>query len=150
VSDATLFTDQGGRLSPFWRYLSIVSIFLVLWPPICGWVSWWMKFDLGEPLLGWIILIAAYSYLLFAIPALLAGIVHALAAVRFLCNTVLVPLATAGGATILMLALFYAMAPGPATGLTIGPAESYFFFFIASLTPSLICWRLTRRFARTT
>ena len=150
MSGATFFRDEGGTLSPFWRFLSIVSIFLAFWPPICGSVGWWMKYDFSMPLLGWVITIAIYSYVVCAAPALLAGIVHAVAAIRFHQNSMWVPLAAAGAATTLSLALIVGITPRPAHHLINVPTESYVLLLIASLIASLICWRLTRRFARVT
>ena len=60
MSGATFFRDEGGRLSPLWRLLSIVAIFLVLWPPICGSIVWWVKFEtLG---LDWLVTTIIYAY----------------------------------------------------------------------------------------
>ena len=152
MSGATFFRDETGTLSPFWRFSNIVAIFLLIWPPICGSVGWWMKFDFGQPLLGWMITIVIYSYVFCAPPALLAGIIHAVAAIRFQHNSMLVPLLAAGSATILSLVLVSGLQPRPVyylINLINVPLESYALFFVASLTASLICWRLTRRFART-
>jgi hypothetical protein len=148
VTMTALFTGKDGSLSAVWRFASIVAIFLLVWPPIFGIVGWWMKFDFGPPLLAWIVAIVIYSYVICAPSALLAGIVHAVAAVRFHHNSILVPLAAAAGATILSLALIGMIAPGSARDLINVPTESYLIFLIASLIASLICWRLTRRFAR--
>ena len=148
MSEATFFRSEGGTLSPFWRFLSTVSVFVVLWPPICGGVVLGMKYGLGTPFLRWVIMVVIYSYAICAPPALLAGIVHAVAAIRFRCNSTLVPLAVAAGATILTPAQIVVIAPGSARDLINVPAESYFIFLFASLIASLICWCLTRRFAR--
>ena len=143
-----LFTGKDGSLSAVWRFASIVAIFLLVWPPIFGIIGWWMKFDFGPPLLAWIVTIVIYSYPFFAAPALLAGIVHAVAAIGFRHNSILVPLAAAAGAIILSLALIGMIAMGSARDLINVPTESFLIFLIASLIASLICWRLTRRFAR--
>ena len=143
-----LSTGKDGSLSALWRFVSIVVIFLLVWPPICGIVFLWMKGDFGAPLLGWVILVVMYSYAICALPALLAGIVHAVAAIRFRHNSILVPLAVAAGATILTLAQIVVIASGSVHDLINVPAERYLIFLIASLIASLICWRLTRRFAR--
>jgi hypothetical protein len=143
-----LFTGRDGSLPAAWRFASIVVIFLLVWPPICGIVFLWMKGDFGTPLLGWVILVVMYSYVICALPALLAGIVHAVAAIRFRHNSMLVPLAVAAGATILTLAQIVVIASGSVQDLINVPAERYLIFLIASLIASIICWRLTRRFAR--
>jgi len=108
-----------------------------------------MKFNFGAPLLGWIAAIAIYSYAICSLPALLAGIVHAVAAINFQRNSILVPLLAAGVTTIASLALIVGIEPRPAHFLTNVPTESYVGALVASLIASLICWRLTRRFART-
>jgi hypothetical protein len=149
VSGATFFREESGTLSPFWRFAFIVAIFLLVWPPICGSVGWWMKFDFGQPLLGWVVTIVIYSYVICAPTALLAGIIHAVAAIRFHYNSILVPLLAAGSATTLSLALIIGVQPGPVHYLINVPLESYVVFVVASLIASLICWRLTRQLART-
>lgn len=148
VTRTALFTGKDGSLSAVWRFAFVVVIFLLGWPPICGIVFLWMKQDFGPPLLGWVIMAAIYSYAVCALPALLAGIVHAVAAIRFRHNSILVPLAVAAGATILTPAQIVFIAPGSAHDLINVPAERYVAFLIASLIASVICWRLTRRFAR--
>ena len=148
MTRTALSAGKDGSLSAVWRFASIVAIFLLVWPPICGIVGWWLKFDFGPPLLAWIIAIVIYSYAICAPPALLAGIVHAVAAISFRHNSILVPLAAAAGATILNLALIDMIAMGSARDLINVPMESFLIFLIASLIASLICWRLTRRFAR--
>jgi hypothetical protein len=144
VIRTALFAGKDGSLLAVWRFVSIVVIFLLAWPPICGIVFWWLKHDFDSP--GWIILIAIYSYAICALPALLAGILHAVAAISFRHNSILVPLAVAAGATILITVVL--IAPGSAHDLINVPAESYMAFLIASLVASVICWRVTRRFAR--
>jgi len=148
VTMTTLFTGKDGSLSVVWHFASIVAIFLLVWPPICGIVFLWMKGDFGTPLLGWVIMVVTYSYAICALPALLAGIVHAVAAIRFRHNSIGGPLAVAAGATILTPAQIVVIAPGSARDLINVPAERYVIFLIASLIASLICWRLTLRFAR--
>ncbi|UPJ48925.1 hypothetical protein IVB30_39010 [Bradyrhizobium sp. 200] len=148
MTRTALFAGKDGSLSAVWRFASIVVSFLLVWPPICGIVGWWMKFDFGPPLLAWMVAIVIYSYAVCAPSALLAGIVHAVAAISFRHNSILVPLAVAAGATILIPAQIGVLAPGPAPDLINVPAESYVVFLVASLVASLICWRLTRRFAR--
>jgi hypothetical protein len=143
------FRNEAGTLSPFSRFVPIVAIFLFVWPPICGIAGWWMKFDFGAPLLGWIVTIAIYSYIICAPSALLAGVIHAVAAISFQYNSILVPLVATGVATILSLALILGIQGRPAHYLLNVPTESYALFLIASLIASLICWRLTRPFART-
>jgi len=145
VSGATFFRDEARPPSPLWRFVSIVSLFLLLWPPICGSVFWWMKFDFGPPLLGWVALIVIYSYFFCTPAALLAGIIHAVAAVSFHHNSLWIPLSAAAGATV---ALIFVIAPGSAYDLINVPLESYAVVLIASLVASFTCWRLTRRFAR--
>ncbi|MEH2624338.1 hypothetical protein V1292_002393 [Bradyrhizobium sp. AZCC 1719] len=147
MSGATFFRDEAGTLSPFWRFVLIVAIFLLIWPPIFGNVGWWMKFDFGPSLLVGVTVIATWSYF-FAPAALFAGIIHAVAAISFHYNSVWVPLLTAVCATILIMVSISAIGPGPTHSLIDVPLEGYVIFIVASLIASLICWRLTRRFAR--
>jgi hypothetical protein len=144
VTRTALFTGKDGSLSAVWRFVSIVVIFLLAWPPICGIVFWWLKHDFDSP--GWVILIAIYSYAICALPALIAGIVHAVAAISFRHNSILVPLVVAAGAAILISVVI--ISPGSVHDLINVPAEGYVTFLIASLIASVICWRVTRRFAR--
>ena len=144
MSGATFFRDEGGKLSPFWRMLSVVAIFLVLWPPICGSVVWWVKFEsLG---LYWLAAAIIYAYLLCAPSALLAGIVHAVAASRFHHYSILVPIVAAVLAAVLIEMLivspFYLRQLGDPT------MSSLQLLLFASLIASLMCWWLTRRLAR--
>ena len=147
MSGATFFRDDAGMLSPFWRFVLIVAIFLLVWPPIFGNVGWWMKFDFGPSLLVGVAFIAMWSYF-FAPAALFAGIIHAVAAIRFHHNSVWVPFLAAGCAAILIMVLISVMPHGPTLNLIDVPLESYVLLAIPSLIASLICWRLTRRFAR--
>ena len=147
MSGATFFRDEGGALSPFWRFVLIVAIFLLVWPPIFGNVAWWMKFDFGPSLLVGATVIAIWSYF-FAPAALFAGIIHAVAAISFHYNSVWVPMLAAGCAATLIMVSISVMAPGPTHSLIDVPFEGYVLFVVPSLIASLICWRLTRRFAR--
>jgi hypothetical protein len=149
VSGATFFRDEVGALSSFWRSASIVAIFLLVWPPVCGGVGWWMKFDFGPPFLGWIVAVAIYSYFFLAPAALLAGLIHAIAAITFHHNSIWVPVPAAGSATILSEVLIGVVPPGPMHHLSNTPLETHVILFVASLIASLICWRLARRFSRT-
>jgi cation transporter-like permease len=142
-----LFYDGDRSLSRVWRFLSIVLIFLLLWPPIFGITGWWMKFDFGMPLVGWLVAIAIYSYLLCAPSALVVGLIHAIAAIRFRQNSVLVPIVTAGFGALITSAV-PTLLLGSLKDIFRVPTESYVIFLFASLMASLICWRITRRFAR--
>jgi hypothetical protein len=148
VSGVGLSRNETRALSPFWRFVFIVAVFLLVWPPICGCAGWWMKFDFGQPLLGWIVTVAIYSYVICAPSALLAGIIHAVAAINYHHNSILVPLVAAMGAQVPYLALIVGIEPRLANYLLNVPTESYVIVLVASLIASLLCWRLTRRFAR--
>ena len=67
MSGTTFFVCKEGSLSPFWRLVFIVATFLLIWPPICGSVVWWVKFDSGPPLLAWLAAVMIYAYL-FCMP----------------------------------------------------------------------------------
>ena len=143
MSGATFFRDQGGTLSPFWRMLSVVAIFLVVWPPICGSVVWWVKFEsLGLP---WLAAAIIYAYLLGAPSALLAGIVHAVAASSFHHYSILVPIVAAALAAILIVVI---VSPFYLRELADPTMSSLQLLLFASLIASLTCWWLTRRLAR--
>jgi len=90
VSGATFFRDEGGTLTPFWRFAFIVAIFLLVWPPICGVVVWWVKLDSGPAMLAWLAAAVIYAYLFCVPSALVAGIMHAVAALSFRHNSILV------------------------------------------------------------
>ena len=143
---ATFLRDEDGRLLPLWRMLSIVAIFLVLWPPICGSVVWWVKFEtLG---LDWLAATIIYAYLLCATSALLAGIVHALAALAFHHYSILVPVVAATVAAVLIEMVI--VSPFYLRELADKTMSSLQLLFFASMVASLICWWLTRRLARAT
>ena len=136
---------RGRDRTRFWRFLFINLVFLVLWPPIFGIAGWSMKFDFGLPLFGWLVAIAIYSYPLCAPSALVAGLIHAVAAIKFGQNSVWVPIATAGvGALVAIVVIALPFDKD----VFRAPTESYAIFLFALLMASLICWRLTRSFAR--
>ena len=141
MSGATFFRDEGGTLSPFWRMLSIVSIFLVFWPPICGSVVWWVKFDDA----AWLVAAMIYAYLFCVPSALLAGIVHAVAALGFRHYSILVPIAATALAAILIE--IFIVSPFLLRELADKTMSSLQLLLFASAIASLICWRVTRRFA---
>ena len=144
MSGMTLFRNEDGTLSSFWRGLSIASIFLLLWPPICGSVVWWVKFEsLG---LAWLAAAIIYAYFLCAPSALLAGIVHAVAALGFRHYSILVPVVAAALAAVLIEMVI--VSPFYLRELADETMSSLQLLLFASVIASLICWRLTRQFAR--
>lgn len=145
MSGAAIFRDRGGALRPFWRFLSIASVFLVFWPPICGTVVWWVKFDTMG--LAWLAAAIIYAYLLCAPSALLAGIVHAVAALTFGHYSILVPGAAAALAAVLIEMVI--VNPFYLRELADPIMSSLQLLLFASLIASLICWRLTCGLART-
>ena len=149
MSKTVLFAGKDGSLSAFWRFASIVAVFLFVWPPICGIAVWWIKFgsDSMTPLLGWLALIVINAYIVCAPSALLAGIVLAVAAASFHTNSVVVAFVATFGATILIGAII--VRPASFEELADAMKYDYFLFFFASLIATLVCWRLTRRLART-
>ena len=147
MSGATFFRDEGGTLTPFWRFAFIVAIFLLIWPPICGSVVWWVKFDSGPQMLVWLAAVVIYAYLLCMPSALLAGIIHAVAALGFRHNSILVPIAAAALAALLIEMVI--VNPFFLRELADKTMSSLELLLFASLIASLICWRLTRPLART-
>ena len=141
-----------GESAPIWRFVGIVLVFLFLWPPIFGIIASWMKFDFGQPFVGWLATIAIYSYGLYTPSALLAGIILAVAAVRSPYNSIFVVLVASVAAALLVPILIVVMAPGPASleRLLAAPSDTYVIDVVASLAASITCWRLTQRFARPT
>jgi hypothetical protein len=142
VNGATFFRDEGGRLSPLWRFLSIVAIFLVLWPPICGTVVWWVKF--GDA--AWLVASMIYAYLICAPSALLAGIVHAVAALYFRHYSIVVLIVAAALAAVLIEMVI--LEPFWLRELADRTMSSLELLLFASLIGTFICWRLTRPLAR--
>jgi hypothetical protein len=147
VSGATFFRDEGGTLKPFWRFAFIVAIFLLIWPLICGVVVWWVKIDSGPSMLAWLAAVVIYAYLLGVPSALLAGIVHAVAALSFRHYSILVPIAAAALAALLIEMVI--VNPYFLRELSDKTMSSLALLLFASLIASLICWRLTRPLART-
>jgi hypothetical protein len=147
VTTAAPSRREYGSLSRFWRFVFIVGIFLLAWPPICGVVVWWIKFDNATPPLGWLAAAVIYAYLFCSPSALLAGIIHAVAAFCFRYNSVLVPVVSAVAAAVLMVALI--VLPIFSQGLAYDKIANGFVVLLPlSLIASLMCWRLTRQFAR--
>ena len=144
MSGATFFRGEDGSLSRLWRALGIVLVFLVLWPPSCGTVVWWVKFDNG--VLGWYVMVIFYAYLLCVPSALLAGIVHAFAAFIFGHYSILVPVAAAALAAVLIEMAI--ISPSFLRELADPTMSSLQLLLFASLVASLICWWLTRPVAR--
>jgi hypothetical protein len=144
VSGATFFLRKDGSLSGLWRFVFIVAIFLLLWPPICGSVVWWVKFENGG--LAWLAAAIIYAYLLCAPSALLAGIVHAVAISGFRHYSILVPVAAAALAALLIEMVI--INPFFLRDLADPTMSSLQLLLFASLIASLICWWLTRRLAR--
>ena len=152
MSRATFFHDETGTLSSLWRFALIVTIFLVAWPPLAGMAMVWLGFNNLEPTLGWLTLAAIYSYLFCVPSALLAGIVTAGAAIGFRHNSVLIPVLTALLSSVVLPALAMQIPlNGPPPSLQHLPVfvvHAFPFVFFGSLIASIICWRMTRRFAR--
>jgi hypothetical protein len=142
LNGATFFRYETGALRSLWRFVFIVAVFLLVWPPICGTVVWWVKFD-GA---AWLAAPIIYAYLLCAPSALLAGIVHAVAALGFRHYSILVPVAAAALAAILIEMII--VGPWLLRELADKTMSSLELLLFASLIASLICWRLTRPFAR--
>ena len=143
MNGATFFRDETRALRPLWRFVFIVAVFLQVWPPICGTVVWWVKFDGAV----WLAAAIIYAYLLCAPSALLAGIVHAVVALTFGHYSILVPVAAAALAALLIEMVI--VDPYYLRELADPTMSSLQLLLFSSLIASLICWRLTRPFART-
>ena len=142
MSGATFSRDKTRVLWPLWRFVFIVAVFLLVWPPTCGTVVWWVKFDGAD----WLAAAIIYAYLLCAPSALLAGIVHAVAALTLGHYSILVPVAAAALAALLIEMVI--VNPFYLRELADPTMSSLQLLLFASLIASLICWRLTRPFAR--
>jgi hypothetical protein len=147
VSGATFFRDEGGTLKPFWRFAFIVAVFLLIWPPICGVVVWWIKFDSGPSMFALLAAAVIYAYLLGVPSALLAGTMHAVAALSFRHYSILVPIVAAALAALLVEMVI--VNPFFLRELADRTMSSLELLLFASLIASLICWHLTRPLART-
>jgi hypothetical protein len=143
MSGATFFRGNDGSLSALWRFVFIVATFLLIWPPICGIVVWWVKFDGFD----WLAAAVIYAYLLCVPSALLAGSVHAVAALSFRHYSILVPIAAAALAALLIEMVI--VNPYFLRELADQTMSSLELLLFASLMASLICWYLTRPLART-
>ena len=147
MSGVTLFRDESGTLKPFWRFAFIVAIFLLIWPPICGVVVWWVKFDSGPAMLALLAAAVIYAYLFCLPSALLAGTVHAVAALSFRHYSILVPIVAAALAALLIEMVI--VNPFFLRELADKTMSSLELLLFASLIASLVCWHLTRPLART-
>jgi hypothetical protein len=134
--------------SPFWRFAAVVGFFLLIWPLISIILLWLTRFN-DE---GWVDsagFYLIYGYPLFIPSAALAGVICAIAAVRFGYNSVWIAVgaALAGGGSLLVVAVFIISPAALARGsIAIGVG----FTFLLSLIASLICWRLSRRLVMVT
>ena len=147
MSGTAFFRGKDGSLSALWRFVFIVAIFLLIWPPIVGVVVWWVKFDSGPSMLALLAAVVIYAYLLGGPSALLAGIVHAVAALSFRHYSILVPIVAAALAALLIeMVIVNPFFLRELADKTMSGLELLLF---ASLIASLICWRLTRPLART-
>jgi hypothetical protein len=146
VNELSPFRSEASSPNSFRRYLYIVGIFVLVWPLIYGLVAW-IIYMRNDPRPGlWLAVSVVASYL-FCIPAaLLAGIVHAVAALRFHHNSALVPIVIAPGAAFLAGLTVYPALPSLTDLMTSGFVLSVF----GSLVASLSCWLLTRRRASMT
>ena len=147
MSGTAFFRGKDGSLSALWRFVFIVAIFLLIWPPIVGVVVWWVKFDSGPSMLALLAAVVIYAYLLGVPSALLAGIVHAVAALSFRHYSILVPIVAAALAALLIEMVI--VNPFFLRELADKTMSSLELLLFASLIASLICWRLTRPLART-
>ena len=147
MSGKAFFLGEDGSLSALWRFVFIVAIFLLIWPPICGIVVWWVKVDSGPAMLALFAAAVIYAYLLCVPSALLAGIMHAVAALSFRHYSILVPIAAAALAALLIEMVI--VNPFFLRELADKTMSSLELLLFASLIASLICWRLTRPLART-
>jgi hypothetical protein len=142
VSGKAFFLGKDGSLSALWRFVFIVAIFLLIWPPIGGIVVWW-----GPQMFAWLAAFVIYACLLCMPSALLAGIMHAVAALGFRHYSIPVPIAAAVLAALLIEMVI--VNPFFLRELTDKTMSSLELLLFASLIASLICWHLTRPLART-
>ena len=145
MSRTGFFLREDGSLSAVWRFVFIVVVFLLAWPPICGIVIWWIKID-DATSVGWLAAIAIYAYLFGAPSAFLSGVIHAVAAVNFRHYSILVPVATAVLAAILIEKVIVTRLL--LRELADATMSSLQLVLFASLIASLGCWFLTRQLAR--
>ena len=140
MNNSVASISEHRSLSRFWRYVFIVGLFLLVWPAITGALVWTIEFS-G---MDWLVASLIYAYLFCAPSALLAGIIHGVAAIRFHRNSILVPLGAAMTAAVLVVAqieLPFGVSPEKIiNGLV--------FVLPIALIASLMCWRLTRHLAR--
>jgi hypothetical protein len=141
-------------MRPAARFIRIVAIFLLIGPPVGGITVWvaslsdalnssdlWilLKRDAHNSSELWILpKIILLSYPFGGLFALACGIAHAVAAIWLRWNSVLVPLIAGSVLSAVFVWLFFRLPPLGIITLGLAP------MFAASL----ICWRLTRRIAR--
>jgi hypothetical protein len=142
MNELSPFRSEASSPNSFRRYVYIIGIFVLVWPLIYGLVVWIIEMR-NAPRAGlWLAVSVVASYLYCIPAALLAGIVQAVAALRFHHRSVLVPIVIAPGAGFLAGVTVYPALPS-LTHLTSGDVLCLF----SSLVASLSCWLLARRLA---
>jgi hypothetical protein len=139
------------------RGVGITAIFLVGGPLVAGLVAWlsvvvvaafvaWHRSAPPEAFFGLAKLLGRFvfnAYLSGAPFALVSGIIHAVVAIRWRHNSILVPLFSVCVLSLFTVALFvWREGPNIAGAVVM-------LYMPLSLVASLMCWRLTRRLART-
>jgi hypothetical protein len=146
------------RTSPINRFVKIVVVYLLVGPPVGG-VVLWIMVTTAEILRGrmspsdivpMFLTVVVFSYPVGAPFALLAGVLDAVAAIWLRYTSIWVPviagcLATAANSAV----TYWSMRNAHSGFVWRGVGSGLVGTLLVSLVAALICWRLTRRFART-
>ena len=139
------------------RFFGIVLVFLLAGPPVGGIVTWVVMLGIelsrGRPVAGhgaivMLVYMIVLSYPVGGLLALVAGLIHAIAAVRLHRYAAVVPVVTGCLAGLVGAMLLAWLKPG------FSSASAQFKAGITVLLPASliacgVCWHLTRRLART-
>jgi hypothetical protein len=147
--------DRDNEPSPVLRFIFIVGIFVIVGPPIGGvtvWATLAASSLIQQGVLlpeapGMLFLSIIYAYPLGAPFALAAGVIHAVAAIRWRTSSVLVPIIAALTVNAIGLALFVWMKPWMG-GYGSEFVSGLVIFLPPSLVASLVCWRISRGLLR--
>lgn len=148
---------RANRPSPVKRFIGIVAIYLLVGPPVGG-IVFWIEVAMAEVLRERAILSAAFgsffvmvalSYPVGAPLAFVSGIIDAVAAIWFRQTSILVPVVAGCFLGALGSAVIFWSSLNMYSNFWLEFGSGLKWLLPVALIAALVCWRLTRRLART-